>query len=515
MDEFMQKHAPDVNGSLSGFDRLVFRGTLRSLAVKSGMLDYLSRAGVLLKDFGSFVEQKSQQLKQSSLAEAQRLGRPVQYLRSPKLSKEELARNIAGANGITAGLICVLTVVEVCMSYEIFRDRQAKKLSLEPRTRKCLFLYHYWIDPLFGFISARIQTWFPFNIQVCLNGREWLARQMDRAGLRYERRDNCFPWMEDGAAAQRLMDEQLRTPWPSVLRAIARRLNPAHEAMFAPYQTDYYWTVHQSEWASDILFKSAAKLGAVYDKLTRNAIAVFGSDDVMRFLGRKLNGHFQGEVVSNYRRRPEGVRIKHCVKGNAIKAYDKQGSILRVETTINQPREFKVYRPKEGEPHGSLSWRPMRRGIADLHRRTEVSQAANSRYLQALAALSTDRRLREVVAPMCRPVRWRGKRVRALRPWSEPDRLLLEAISRGEFAIHGFRNRDLRQALHPGRCLPHVQRRLSSQTSYRLRLLRAHGLIRKAPRTKRYLLTKKGREMTTAILHVQHIPISKLTALAA
>jgi hypothetical protein len=135
MDEFMQKHAPHVNGSLSGFDRLVFRGTLRSLAVKSGMLDYLSRAGLLLKDFGGFVEQKSQPLKQASLAEAQRSGRPVQYLSSPKLSKEELARSIAGVDGITAGLICVLMVVEVCMSFEIFRDRQAKKLSLEPRTR--------------------------------------------------------------------------------------------------------------------------------------------------------------------------------------------------------------------------------------------------------------------------------------------------------------------------------------------------------------------------------------------
>ena len=208
-------------------------------------------------------------------------------------------------------------------------------------------------------------------------------------------------------------------------------------------------------------------------------------DDVMRFLGRQLNDHFQGEVVSDYRRRPEGARVKHRVKGNGLKVYDKHGRILRVETTINHPREFKVQRPKEGDPRGPLSWRPMRRGIADLRRRAEVSPAANARYLPALAALSTDRDLREVVAPACRPVRWHGKRVRARRPWSEPDRLLLETISRGEIALHGFRNRGIRLALYPGRCLPPVQRRLASQISYRLRLLRAHGSIRQAPRTKR------------------------------
>jgi ribosomal protein S6E (S10) len=109
---------------------------------------------------------------------------------------------------------------------------------------------------------------------------------------------------------------------------------------------------------------------------TARAIAAFGSEDVMRFLGRKPHGAFQGEVISSYRGRTEGVRIRHTVQGNSVKAYDKAGQLLRIETTINSARGFKVYRPREGDGEGRLDGRPMRKGIADLHRRTRVSQAA-------------------------------------------------------------------------------------------------------------------------------------------
>ena len=109
------------------------------------------------------------------------------------------------------GLICILTAVEVCQTYELVRDRESKHLTLVPRPRECLHLYHYYIHPVLGFMHARIQTWFPFSIQICVNGREWLARSVDAARIKYVRRDNCFTWLKDPEQAQRLMDNQLRT----------------------------------------------------------------------------------------------------------------------------------------------------------------------------------------------------------------------------------------------------------------------------------------------------------------
>ena len=167
MQEFIAKHRDEITGVLSGFDRLVFRGTLRSLSHVNGMDTYLAMNKVLRKDFGRHVQQVSERLKQASLAEAVKRGRPVKYLTSPQADKEALARKIATQDGVRQGLIGVLTSVELCRSFEVYRNRETKQLDLVQRWRKCLFLYHYSIHPRWGFMHARIQTWFPFSIQVC------------------------------------------------------------------------------------------------------------------------------------------------------------------------------------------------------------------------------------------------------------------------------------------------------------------------------------------------------------
>jgi hypothetical protein len=184
VEEFVSKHANAVIGTLSGFDRLVFRGTLRMLAYRAGLKVYLLASRVLLKDFTSHAEALTRQLKEASEELARRTGRPLRYLPSSTISKERVAREIARADGIERGLICILTAVEPCLSYEIVRDHATRHLQLMPRYRKCLYLYHYQMHPVFGFMHARIQTWFPFAIQICLNGREWLARAMNTERLR-------------------------------------------------------------------------------------------------------------------------------------------------------------------------------------------------------------------------------------------------------------------------------------------------------------------------------------------
>ena len=501
---------------MSGFDRLVLRGTLRMLSFTAGMMSFLSHAGVLLKEFGAYAEATTNRLREASLTAARELERPVKYLASSQTRKEDVARELAAADNVTEGLLTVLTCVEPCQSYELYRDRCAKRLRLEPRRRKCLHLYHYWIDPAFGFMSGRIQTWFPFPIQVCVNGREWLARRLDREGIRYRRSDNCFPWVEDFPRAQALFQEMLTLSWSSFLNDVARRLNPCLDDILGGFSASYYWSVHQSEWATDVVFRSPDTLQRLYPLFTHGAITSFASDDVMRFLGgRQLTGTFAGEVVSDYRRRHEGVRVKHQVKANSLKLYDKHPCLLRTETTLNDPSDFRVFRPKEGEPAGERGWRRLRKGIADLHRRAQLSQAANDRYLNALTCLHTDLRLRELLEPVCRRVRWHGKPVRGLRPWSEPDRLLLATINRGEYALNGFRNRDLVAHLLPTPKDDQERKRHSARTTRQLRLLRAHGLIRKLPHTHRYRVTPKGQQLASALAYMHDITLQTLNNAAS
>jgi hypothetical protein len=522
MNEFIRKHAGSINGVLHGFDRLVFRGTLRTISHLQGMKLYLSRVRVLLKDFGNHVQQMSDRIKEATEATAQAMGRKVVYLASPRTDKEAVAREIASEHGITDGPICILSTVEVCRSYELYRNRETKQLELEPRWRKCLFYYHYWIHPEFGFMNARLQTWVPFPIQVCLNGREWLCRRLDATDLSYVRRENSLVWVQDFERAQCFLDDQLRASWPTLLGAIAERLNPVHRELFSAFPMDYYWCVYQSEWATDVLFRDPDALSRLYPRFVRHGITSFASPDVMRFLGRKspnlgqVHPAFKGEIVSSLKRRPEGVRIKHTVNNNSIKLYDKQGSVLRVESTLNNARDLKVYRPKEGQSPGRQSWKPLRKGIADLHRRAQLSQAANERYLDALAAVSTDASLQEITEDLCKPVQYQGKRIRPLRLWDPKEIQLLKIIGQGEFLITGLRNRDLVRALFPhAPQTPEQLKRARAAVSYRLRILRAHGLLTKVQGTHRYLLSPKGRTAITAILAAHSATIEQLTANAA
>jgi hypothetical protein len=525
MQQFIAKFGSKINGMLCGFDRLVFRGELRALYIpgEGGMYQYLRSSKVLLKDFAEHVQQVSRKIKQASAAAALELGRVVQYV-APSLDKNAVARCLAEEQKVEQGLVCVLTSVEPCQSFRVLSNRTTKHLELKRERRQCLHLYHYWIDPVFGWMNARLQTWFPFRIQVCLNGREWLAQQMRRAGMRYVRQDNCFPWIEDFERAQKLMDQQAKHNWPNALQAIARRLNPVHREIFRHYRVNYYWTTLESEWAIDTRFERQQDLKRLYPLLLQHGMTTFASPDVLRFLGRRVPSDgrppagYEGELFSDVKQRKEGARIKHYIDGNSVKAYDKAytdlGSILRAETTINRVRRFTVYRPKEGQPKGPLAWRPLRRGVADLYRRAELSHKATTRYLDALASVDDSTRLRELTEKLEQPTRWKHQRMRGLRVLGA-DQILLQAISRGEFNIQGFRNRDLQPYLYNSLgSSTEERRRQSAAVGRKLRLLRAHGLIEKISHTHRYQLTEFGRLAVTAILAAQQATVTYLTKAA-
>jgi hypothetical protein len=557
MLSFLAKFATAVRGVLSGFDRLFFCGSLRTLSYAKGLQAYLWFRRIPYKDFAAHSLEVTARLEEASLRQARQLGREIRYLNSAQHSKEDIAREIAARDRIKNGLICVLRSVDPCMSFQINKNRQTRKLEIRYRQRKCLHLYHYQIHPVFGFMHARIQTWFPFRVHVCINGREWLARQMDQEKLHYVRRGNTFTWLEDIAQAQALFDQQLQAHWPSLLDGLAESLNPTHTDIFGGDPVRYYWTAQDSEWASDVMFDSRAALEAVYPQLIRHALTTFGAVDVLRFLGKpvpasgKVPHRHRHEVSSNIKERVEGVRIKHWLNDNSLKMYDK-GSVLRVESTMRQPGDFKVYRAAQGNPEGPKTRRPMRKGIADLQCRAEVGQAANGRYLEALAAVHNTVPLRQLVEPLCRPVAepaqrpdsspapessvpWTGtseeapsaprkadvkasrpRRVRALNPLAPADAALLEAVSRHEFLINGLRNRDLRSLLY-GEKVGTVsdKRRQSAAVTRQLRLLRAHGLIERVPRSHRYMVRESGRQAITALLAARNVSTEELLRCAA
>lgn len=517
MQTFLARFGSEIKGVLSGFDRVRFRGTIRWLASERGLGTYLSTHRILLKDFKGWAMGLTEQIKQATERLAERLERPLIYLPSSSERKETRAARIAQADGVTEGLVAVLQCVEPCHTFTVGPNAATKRLELRHGPGKCSHYYFYVRDPHYGPLSIRLQTWLPFSIHVCLNGREWLANSLSRRGIGFEQRDNCFVDLADVRRAQALFDRQQRTDWDALLNRLIRRWHPAHQTLF-PERLDYYWSAEETEWATDVMFRSPAALANVYPALVHHAATTFGSGDVLRFLGRcpQVRQYGASEILTTLKTRPEGTRVKHAVNRNSIKMYDKQQQVLRIETTINDPRDMKSYRAKEGDRSGKKSWQRLRKGVSDLHRRTEISQQSNERYLEALAAKETPTPLKEVVGKVCQPVEWHGRRVRALQPLGEADGALLAAVARGEFAINGFRNRDLRAILDGAvPSDPAVAKRQAARITRQLRLLRGHGLIRKIPKTHRYQLTSSGQTTITALLVAQQTNIQHLAQLAA
>jgi hypothetical protein len=486
---------------------------------------YLNACRILIKDFGQLVEQTTTAVKAQAKALAQRLGRPLIFVSSSHISKEELARKIAAKDHITEGLIAILSALEPCKSFRVIGNRQTKQIELKVETRRCGHFYFYYEHSQFGFMHVRLQTWFPFEVNICLNGRHWLARQLDEAGIQYQKKENAFLRVSDLEQAQALMDQQLQTDWPKELDGLLNQTHPLHKKICRPLDLKYYWSSSDTEYATDLIFKDVDSLARLYPSLVHHAISSFSSPDVMRFLGRnvpihtgKVHPNFKGEIISDMKHRPEGVRVKHSLQGNSIKFYDKHGSILRVETTIVRPQEFRVFRHEEGRAKNRTakkSWRPLRRGLADLPRRAQICQKANHRYLEALAATTGTIPLFEWVQKTCRPLTRAGQRYRALNPWGPQDGRLLELINQGQFAINGFRNRDIRKAYFAYPASKKELKRRMGWISRRLRLLRAHGLIQKVTGTHRYVVTHKGRTTITALLTARKADVQQLTKMAA
>jgi hypothetical protein len=495
MKRFVMRFEDHIKGIVAGPDRLLFRGTLRSISHTEGLERFLRASSILYKDFAREMRSISTMLCQAGQRMAEQKGRRYEYLKSVKIPKEEYAQQAAQQNGIEEGLVCVLACMESCQTFRVRKNREKKKLEIVPHRGQCRHLYFYFLDREFGLMHVRLQTWVPFTIQVCLNGRDWLGCQLQRKQIAHRQQDNCFTEIADVERAQALLDRLPLKRWVSRLSAWARRTNPWLKTAAALGLKPYYWSLRESEYATDIMFHPG-ELQKIYPLLVRHAIDQFSCEMVLRFLGKRLPARCRSDVRSDMRRGPDGLRVKHWVAENSIKMYDKQGCVLRIETTINNARRFRVRRRNSG---GKWVYMPLRKGVADFRRRARICHLANAAYLDALAAVVIPHPTARLLDPLSRPAKRHGRRYRPLRPISPEDASKLQLLAHEAFLLGGVRNRDL-QPMWPDR---ECGTRLASRISRWLALANAHGIIARIARTRRYRITGKGHDVIAAIRHIR------------
>lgn len=505
MNVFVAKFRDMIKGIITGFDRIVFKGSMLPLTHAAGAMSFCQSHGIRNKDFKRWaMDQTALVVDAAHRYAVQHGGRGIQPIVFSKTRKEELAHRCQQEEGIASGLIGVWSAVESCWSYRAQYSAQAGHPLLRKEWMKCKHLYFYFDHPQYGFMNVRLQTWFPYHIQIALNGREWLRRSLEKAGADFVVRGNKFVHIDDYGRAQRLLDRQLDTRWERMLTGFLADVFPARKTILGPHLS-YYWTLWESEWATDLIFPSPKEIAPIADSLLRHAFMTGTGDRVLRYLDRplKLDGtprvNMPHEVTSRLLDFHDGLRVRHWVDTNSVKAYNEL-NVFRVEMTMNQPGMFRVHRHTQGESRTNPKrLLPLRKGVADIAIRSHVSQDVNNRFMDNLAAARCETPVRDILDGVVKAFHKGGRRVRAIEPTGK-DRLLLQALDDPQFCIEGLANRDLREKLRDANGYKGMsEKQLSAKISRQLRLLRDHGLIRKLPRQKRYLVTPKGQELATAL----------------
>jgi hypothetical protein len=491
-----ERYADQIAGVVSCYDRLIIMGTLPGVCYAEGMATYLRTHGIRLFDYARFAEPLRAEIRQNAERLAREHGLEIEFIRSVHaFRKEDRIRAILAQRGEQPGLVHIFAAMEPCAAFAPWHDKATGKTTLRYKDGKCLHYYFYVIDAEFGLCYLRVPTWAPFRLQFYCNGHNWLVGQLRRAGIAVDPLDNTFRLLGDSARAQTLADAFPLARLHHTLDALAARYCP----VLAHFGVTYHWSLMQVEYATDLIFKRQADLRPLYDTLVRTAVHAVKPEHVATFLGRKLHGHYADELGNDFHTRVEGARLKHHMGPVAIKLYDKQALVLRIETTVTDVSFFQHHRTvehRDGTTQTKLA--PMRRTIYSLAPLRELLLAANRRYLAFLSDLADPSAGVRQVERLAEPRRQDERSYRGFNLFSADDLALFTALARGEWQISGLRNRSLR------RVLPQYT---GPQLSRLLKRLHVHGLIRKIGHSYKYYLTPAGQRVVLTALKLRALVV--------
>ena len=495
---FVTKFASLISWSLSCFDRVIFKGHLpfSYVAQFENFVDYVLK--MRRADFMEVIAPEwSERLVAHAKAFADQCGRLYEYYQGD-IDKHAWAKEQLHQKPLTQGLIGILCVMETCPTFKLAPgDGRPCFVSRQVPQR---VLYYYFWDKDLGLMHVRLQTWAPFTCQIYVNGHDYVMQQLKQRGLRFEKIDNAFVQLEDAKEAQRIAHRFAKLPWPKILEKYARLVNPLLHKELKPLS--HYWVIDQAEFATDLLFESKHALAGLYLRLLELALLTFSPRKIFQYLGRKWHERFDGEVQTWYQSvREPGACIKHYMKKNWLKMYDKLGLLLRVETVINQPGEFKVFREcQHRDGSTSTGWYAMCKGVGNLHHYQSHALACNQRYLEALAAVDDPTPGYDDLKVLTEPKRQHGRSYAGFNPAREEEARLFAAVLAGDHIGKGLRNKDIRLALYDNVKDKRRQQRHSAAIGRMLHRLHVRGLMKKVSGTRLWRVTDQGRRILSDTL---------------
>ena len=494
MTSLIDRHAGNIKGVLSCFDRVVITGTVPGICYADGITTHFYLNDIRIFDYAKWAEPFREQIRANAERLAAKSGLKIEFIRKINaFRKEERVRRIVEERGEKPGLVHIFSAMESCPTFRPWHNKKTHKTYLVCDTAKCLHYYFYFILPDLGLCYMRVPTWAPFRLQFYFNGHNRLANTLRKKGVGFKMVDNAFVDIDDFNKVQHLAASLGPKPLHHRLDSLATKFCP----VIRHFQTRYRWSLMQVEYATDIVFDSQEALKPIYEELVRTAIHSVKPENIATFLGRKLHGNYRGEMGNDFHTRVEGTRIKHHMGAVSIKMYDKHALVLRIETVANNVSFFK-HRREVHRRDGSSEMKvaPLQKSIYTLPLLTKLMADANRRYIDFISAIDDPTCAIRDLEKISRPVRDDQRSWRGFNLFHGDDLDLFRIILRGEFAISGFKNKHIRT---------HMPDRTPNQISRLLKRLRKHGLIKKIGKVYKYYLTKLGMRVAATALKLREM----------
>lgn len=491
---FTERHADKIAGTLSCYDRLVLMGTIPGICYAEGMTRFLQAHQIRIFDFPEWAKPLREEIRQNAERLAAEAGLEIEFVRKlDDFRKERRIKDILKLRGEHPGLVHIFAAMESCRTYKPWHNKKTHQTYVKPDSGRCLHYYFYFIDPDLGLCYLRVPTWAPFRLQFYFNGHGMLAQQLRRKGIGFDRVENAFVRIDDFEKAQALADQIHLERIHRILDQAARRYCP----VIRRFAQGYHWSIMQAEYALDLVFQRPEDLKPLYEELVRTLTHAVKPDHLATFLGRKLHGHYEGELGSRFSTRMEGTCLKHYMGDSGLKMYDKFGVILRLEGFTNDVTFFQHYRKVEHRDGTcEMKQAPMRKTLYSLPDLAEALSAANRRYLEFLSAVEDPTNGIRAVQQVSRRVQENDRSYKGFNLFDEADLKLFRVLSRGEFNVRGLRSCDLCR---------HLPATSPGQVSHLLRRLRNHGILKKAQKCYRYYVTSLGKRIIASALKLREM----------
>ena len=404
-----------------------------------------------------------------------------------KIDKFKIASNYFKPEN--KGIFCILKSQEYGSTYASYLPKKFKNDETYRKICKAIRPvnhYYFYINEKewTGINYIKVCSYLPFNVEIYLNGHNWLLAQFNKHKIEYKKVDNCFVEIQDMDKASKIIktfsDDSLWQFGDKWVYKIVKLFTPKIR------EIGYYYRfyIKQIKYSNNICFKSKEVLDGLFMKIIDNHRTIGNPDSISNIFQRRITKRYNAACKTTIAHFDEHPCIKSCYKKIYIKQYNKKGIILRTETVINNLRDL-----------------GLNKSVVNLPAVKKVAGNINNRYLKSISDISLKFIGNTGLDKLAESekIGVSGKSITGIRISDSRIMRAIKALAKSSNLIHGFNNKELRREIIIKNGLKEEEYP-STKMGYDLKRLLVKGLIKKIVGTYKYVLTELGIKICKILL---------------